>query len=158
VILINRHTEHTSSRYRISLSVRVIIYSYLYFWFILFLFLFYLSILLYNFILFYRLHIYTLIIPTSSMSCHITTRGHCILAILIRVCFSPNSCCFTVPVHPLYFTVASGFSTMVLLFYSPIVYYRYDRFCFTMLFTYCVSLVVINCGLHPPFVYFRGRT
>jgi hypothetical protein len=26
---------------------------------------------------------------------------------------------------------------------------RYDRFCFTMLFTYCVFLVVINCGLHP---------
>jgi hypothetical protein len=55
----------------------------------------------------------------------------------------------TVPVHLLYFTVAPGFSTMVLLFYLPIVYSRYDRFCFTMLFTYCVFLVVINCGLHP---------
>jgi hypothetical protein len=29
------------------------------------------------------------------------------------------------------------------------VYSRYDPFCFTMLFTYCVFLVVINCGLHP---------
>jgi hypothetical protein len=59
------------------------------------------------------------------------------------------TCCFTVPVHLLYFTVAPGFNTMVSLFYSPIIYSLYDRFCFTMLFTYCVTLVVINCGLHP---------
>jgi hypothetical protein len=74
----------------------------------------------------------------ASMSCHITTWGHCILVMLIRVCFLPIICCFTVPVYLLYFTVARGFSTMVLQFYSPIVYSWYDRFCFTMLFTYCV--------------------
>jgi hypothetical protein len=71
------------------------------------------------------------------------------VVILISVCFLPIICCFTVPVHLLYFTVAPGFNTMVLLFYSAIVYSRYDRFCFTMLFTYCVFLVVINCSLHP---------
>jgi hypothetical protein len=58
-------------------------------------------------------------------------------------------CCFTAPVHLLYFIVAPGSNTKVLLFYSPTVYSRYDRFCFAMLFTYCVFLVVINCGLHP---------
>jgi hypothetical protein len=70
--------------------------------------------------------------------------------------FLPIICCFTVPVHLLYFTVAPGFSTMVLLFYSPIVYSRYDRFCCTMLFTYCVFLVVINCGLHPLLYILEG--
>jgi hypothetical protein len=53
------------------------------------------------------------------------------------------------PVHLLYFTVAPGFNTIILQFYSPTVYSRYDQFCFIMLFTYCVFLVVINCGLHP---------
>jgi hypothetical protein len=70
--------------------------------------------------------------------------------ILISVCvFLPIICYFTAPVHLLYFTVAPSYNTAVLLFYAPIAYSRYDRFCFTILFTYCVFLVVINCGLHP---------
>jgi hypothetical protein len=55
-------------------------------------------------------------------------------------------CIFSIWPILLYFTVAPGFSIMVLLFYSTIVYSQYDQFCFTMLFTYCVFLVVINCG------------
>jgi hypothetical protein len=34
-------------------------------------------------------------------------------------------------------------------FIHPLYILDINRFCFTMLFTYCVFLVVINCGLHP---------
>jgi hypothetical protein len=86
----------------------------------------------------FHIHIYTLIVPTSKYVLPHYNPGHCILVIIIIVCFLPIICCFTVPVHLLYFTVSPGFNTMVSRFYSPIVYSRYDRFCFTMLFTYCV--------------------
>jgi hypothetical protein len=72
-------------------------------------------------------------------SCH--THKRLLFYPLFAVILYQFTCCI--------FIVAPGFSTKILLFYSPIVYSRYDRFCFTMLFTYCIFLVVINCGLHP---------
>jgi hypothetical protein len=117
---------------------------------------FYLSTLLYIFILFYRLHIYTLIVPTSKYvlphynpgpqhSCH--THKHLLFThyLLVYCTSSPIVlyCCSWLQYHG--FTILFThciFSTIdsVLLCYLPIV-----SFWLRLWFTH-------------PFVYFRGRT